>query len=254
MVNALKVKKWGAFMLACFLPTISFFMALITWGFLYAMLFFLVTAVLAAFLGTRLIKNPLLEVAEGSGLGILTIDSTGLIKLFLAKVQPPYITSNIYGKRFSAAFDRNTVNYLQPAGKVPVKTEGDKITIELPKEDYNNKVFSFSGAFPVLVYNSVLGEFYSKEMLSNLETQTFVQHLVLYLNRKVDELSNSVRDFTRYIVDQTKPKTSFFQSKWFWIVIIVVMALLMLAFAPMIMKTLGEANLPMLPSQPVNPM
>lgn len=254
MVNPFKVKKYAAFILAGFLPAILMFVALLQWGITYGYLLFFAGVVLAVVLGTKLLDNPFMGMLEGSGLVIFTFDSTGVIKPFLARVNPPYLKSNVHGRNFSTVFDRNTVSYLATPQEAEVTQEKETIKIELPKDQYNNALFSFSGTFPVLVYNSILGEFYTKEMLSKLETETFVQHLVLYLNRKVDELSNSVRDFARYVVEQTKPKMNIFQSKVFWIVIIVAIALLLLLFAPQIMKTLGQVNIPSLPSEPITPV
>lgn len=253
MVNVFKVKRWGSFLLAAFLPTIMFFVALLTFGFFYAMVFFLAGAIISVVLGGLLIRHPLLSMAEGAGLGIFTFDSTGLIRPFIAKVQAPYINSRLGNKNFSSVFDRNTVNYLAPIKEARMEETDTEIVLRLPKAEYSEKLFNFAGAFPVLLWNSVLGEFYTKDMLAKLETETFVQHLVLYLNRKTDELSNSVRDFARYIVEQTRPKTNFFQSKLFWIVVIIVLVLVLLAFAPQIMKTFGTIELPAAPVVPVSP-
>jgi hypothetical protein len=253
MVNMFKLKKYGSFLTASFLPAIMLLIGMMQFGLFYGFVFFAVGGILGVVLGSFILKHPLLELLEGSGLLILTFDSTGLIKPHIAKVDAPYITSNIKGKPFSTVFDRNAVNYLALPQKAKVETNDENITISLPKEDYHKSHFSFSGTFPCMVYNTVLGEFYTKETLSKFETETFVQHLVLYLNRKVDELSNNIRDFTRYIVEQTKPKTNFLQSKLFWVVVIIVILLLAVAMAPQIMKTLSSVQIPSLPSVPVTP-
>lgn len=254
MVNPFKVKKFGAFLLAGFLPTIMFFLALTMYGLLYAYAFFIAGVVLATVVGVKLLSHPLIGVLEGSGLLVLSIDSTGLIKSYLAGVKPPYIGMRTPTKNFSSVFDRNTVSYLVNPEPMQVEKDGSEdIILKLPKTNYAKSAFSFGGTIPVLIYNSVLEEFYTKEMLASLETDTFVQHLVLHLNRKVDELTNSIRDFTRYIVEQTKPKASIFESKIFWIVLVIVIIIIFMISAPQIMQTLSTVQLPSLPTQPVNP-
>jgi len=159
-MNTFKMRKWGAFAFAAFIPTTMFFLALITWGLFYAYLFFAAGAVLSVVIGGKLINHPMMQMIEGSGLMILTIDSTGLIKPYLAKVNPPFLHANILGRIKTTVFDRNTINYLAQPQTAEVKQDDDgkNITINLPKEGYSNKLFSFSGAFPVLIYNTILGE------------------------------------------------------------------------------------------------
>jgi len=272
MVNVFKVKKYGAFLFAAFIPTVLFFVALISWGFLYSLLFFFSGAILSMVLAPRLIRHPMLEMLEGKGLLVLKLDSTGVIRPFIAKVAEPFLELNYgHGRKKFSVFDRNTVNYLTAPTTAYVDEENvqkeivdrktheitgyeteKKIILSLPKSDYVKSLFSW-GAFPVLIWNEILGEFYTKEMLATAETETFVQHLVLYLNRKVDELSNNIRDFARYIVEQSRPKASFLQSKLFWIIIIAVILIMVLLFAPQIISTISRATVPSLPNTPITP-
>jgi hypothetical protein len=69
----------------------------------------------------------------------------------------------------------------------------------------------------------------------------------------VDELRNHIRDFARYIVEQSKPKASFLQSKIFWIVIIAVVLIMVMLFAPTIFSTISQ-GIPSLPDVPITPM
>lgn len=270
MVNVFKIRKYGSYLLAAFVPTIMFFFALMSFGFLYAMLFFAVGVVIAIIFGPRLIRHPMITLIEGSGLLVFKLDSTGVMRPFIAKVAEPYIEMTTRrGKKWSV-FDRNAVHYLTnpSVGYVDEKNDSQeivskktkqvigyenkkKIVLTLPKSDYVKSVFSW-GSYPVLIYNEIMGEFYTKEMLAGMETETFVQHLVLYLNRKVDELTNHIRDFARYIVEQSKPKTSFLQSKIFWIVIIALILILVLLFAPQIISTVSK-GIPSLPNTPITP-
>ena len=267
-IKAFKIKKYGAFLIAAFIPTILFFFGLMSYGLSWAFIFFFAGAVLSMVIGSILISHPLLSMLEGSGILCITIDSTGVMRPFLAQVRAPYIRAKLPGgKTIFTVFDRNTIHYLtnplkaiariksgeETSEKTGEKTGEETLVLELPRKDYVKSLFAW-GAFPVLIFNSVLGEFYTKEMFCKLETETFVQHLVLYLNRKIDELSNNMRDFARYVVEQTKPKINFFQSKFFWIIIIVVILVLALLFAPQLMKTFGSVQLPSLPSQPINPI
>jgi hypothetical protein len=255
MPNTFKVRKYAALLLASLLPVIFFYTSLITTHNLtYAYAFLGGGVLISCVVGVKLLDYPLRGLAEGSGLGIFTFDSTGLVRTYLAKISPPYLRAKIGGSYVNTAFDRNTVNYLIPPQAAEIEQNENEIIIRLPKKDYTKTMFSFTGTYPLLFWNTTLGEFYTKDMLSKLELQTFVQHLTLYLNRKVDELSNNIRDFARHIVEQTRPKTDIFHSKLMWVIVIVVIVIVAILFLPQLVKSIGSVQLPSLPSAPITPI
>ena len=63
-----------------------------------------------------------------------------------------------------------------------------------------------------------------------MEKDTFAEHGVLYLNRKMEELTSVVRDFGRHVVETLKPKQSLFKNKWVIVIIIIFAVILLIIF------------------------
>lgn len=240
-INLYKIKKWGAGFIMAFMPTMTFLIFIITTDFIQSIIAFLIVTPVAILLGNRLMSHPVLQYLEGKGLLVLTFDSTGTIESYLVNVNNPYISGMYRGKKAETIFDRDSVFYMG----APQKVEGtmvedpnyEIINLKVPKNKRNEYMFGFQH-FPVLIYNKNLETFLTKEALADLEKDTFVKHMVLYLNRKVEDLTASLRDFARYIVEQTRPRTSWLSSGALkWILLIGVIILLVVILAPFIIET-----------------
>lgn len=240
-MNLLKVRKWGAFALCGFLPMAfaltSLFLTADVWTSIAAGVLGMVIMIFA---GTFIYRHPMMGVIEGDGILGITMDSTGVMTPFLLKVATPYLTSKLDGEAVRTTFDRQTVNYLMNPKKGTIAYGDDgKLHLTLDQAEYKNDIMNLGG-IPTLFYNKHMGAFMSKEMLSKHETETFVQHLVLHLNRRTDELSSNVRDFARYIVEQTRPKSAFWAQPWFiGVVIIVIIIAVAVTMGPQILTQLG---------------
>jgi hypothetical protein len=243
-VNLYKVKKWGAGAMIAFVPTITFFIMILSADFVQAIIGFGIVTPIVILLSHKLTAHPIIDYLEGKGLLVLTLDSTGVIDAFIVGVKNPYIAGNYKGKNIETIFDRESLAYMTPPKKImgilkkpddKKKAEDfDELTMLVPKER-NSVQFGFN-QFPVLIYNKNLETFITKDALANFEKDTFVNHMVLYLNRKVEDLTSQLRDFARYIIEQTRPKKSLFGSALFkWLLIIIVIAVLAALLAPYIM-------------------
>lgn len=84
--------------------------------------------------------------------------------------------------------------------------------------------------FPLLIYNSQIKSLITKEWLSEKEKDTLSEHSVLYQNIKLKDLTSVTRDFSRYIVELTKPVQGILKGKWGWIILIGALVLLALLF------------------------
>jgi len=255
-LNLFKIKKWGSLFLVGFLPTLMFFMfILFGYGLIFAIVAWLITTTLSIFLFNKIVRHPILQMLEGEGLLVLTLDSTGIIKPFIAKVREPFLSID---ENKTTIFDRDTIFYMKnPAKAILSKLSKDEAKEKLKnsfndkydyyilrynKEDATKITFGFEH-FPVLIYNKNLDVFLTKDALANLETESIIKHLVLYLKKKTEELTSIMRDFARYVVEMTKPKKpfGFLSSWWFWLVLIIVFILLALAFMPNITETFAPA-------------
>jgi len=246
-------KKWVMAFLTGVIPTVCFIVALLS-GFDLIMGMFLVffIALIMVFISSLMLKHPLTELIEGKGMLTLTLDSTGFIESFLVDAQEqPFVKGIFRGKKVETMFDRDITQYLIPPQKTRIveatminaegKAIGKRQVLLMPTpEEKSDYLFSF-GSFPTFIYNKVLGTFLQKSLLSNFEQDTFVKHAVLYLLKKTEELSTSVRDFARYVVEQTRPKRGFFEGKK-WIIYLLIAAavvIFIVMFAPAIIDAMS---------------
>lgn len=242
-MNMYKIKKWGAGALMAFLPTITFLVMILLSDLIQALISFFIVTPFSIFIGFRLMSHPLHEFLEGKGILVLTVDSTGVIEPFVVQVDNPYLVGKFRGKHVSTIFNRDSISYMsypkKTTGILTAGTDGsEELKINIPK-DRNSIAYGFNH-FPVLIFNKNLGEFISKDAFAKFESDTFVNHLVLYLNRKVEDLTSQLRDFARYIVEQTRPRQSIWSAGWIkWVIIIGVLLFLGLALAPTLLGSMG---------------
>lgn len=244
MINGFKIKKYCALMLNSFISAILMYIGFIYYGILGGLGFLFIGLILGLVLGNLFLKNPFTEMIEGKGILTFNIDSTGIIRPFLVAVNSPYIKGIFNKKPINDVFDRESVMQLA----IPVKnltpampTKDGGIKIELTEKEYNNGRFSLFH-YPVLIYNSQIGNIVTKDFLSNQEKSTFAEHGVLYLNRKMEELTSAMLNFGRYVIESLKPKESIFANKWFWIIVVGAVLILGAMFAPSIINAVKGIN------------
>lgn len=240
MINQFVIRRWASILLTGLLTVISFFIGLNFFGFLYGLACMALGLFISFFIATALIRNPFTGMLEGRGLLALNIDSTGVIKPFNVAVSSPYIVGSLGRKRVTDVFDRDTVFQLT----APKKTEKNLeytdtgIKIELTEKEYNKARFALYH-YPVLIWNEQVNSILTKEFFSDKEKDAFSEHGVLYLNRKMEELTSAVRDFGRHVVELTKPASNIFKSKWTWIIIGVLVVILVVLFAPSVFNAVA---------------
>jgi len=238
--NLFKIRKYAALILNSFISVILFVIGNMYYGFVGGVGFMFGGLLVGIVLGLLLLKNPFSDMLEGKGIMVLNIDSTGIIRPFIVAVASPYIRGWFNKRPIEDVFDRATVSHLTTPEKNSnnaIVNKNGGITIELDEKTYNDGRFALFH-FPVLIWNDQIKSIITKDFLSEKEKDAFSEHGVLYLNRKVEELTATMRDFGRYVVETLKPTTSIFQSKWFWIIIVIVGVILLGLFAPIIYKTM----------------
>ena len=241
---------------------------MVFYNFWIALAAFGVGILVCLIIGVIMLKNPFSLILEGKGLLALDFSSSGVIRPFIVSVQQPFIKGNFNGEPLEDVFNREAVYQLavpEKQGKAYIIQGKDKegketkgVAVVLDEDAYNKARFAFFH-YPVLIYNSQLKCFLTKDMLMEREKEIFSEHLLLYLNRKIEELTSLIRDFARYIVELTKPKTNWLAGKWGIIIMIVLGIILLAMFAPTIIDSLkgsgiGAAVGSTLPNQPVTPM
>jgi len=260
--NVMVVKKYSAFLLAAFIPIVCWNMGMLYYNLIGAVGFFAIGLILAMFICPMLISHPFRDVVEGKGILIFNIDSTGIIKPFIAQVASPFIKAKLGGKQIVDSFDRSTVfNLAHPSHlkhKINIFKKGQKVCYnkgteeesicEMPTDcmniaiDYETLNSSRFGLyhFPVLIYNEQIGSFITKEFLAGQELDAFAKHGVLYLNRKIEELTSAVRDFGRHVVESLKPGVNIFQNRWVQIALIIAVLVIIALFAKPFIGAIGN--------------
>jgi len=246
VVNLFKVKKWAAFLLVAFGSVIGFYLGLIYFGLLWAIATMLVTSLVFILLGSLMISTPFRDMLEGKGILTLNWDSTGVLRLGIVGLHSPYIRGKMGKEKIEDVWDRATVAQIEAPkksiGKAYKIMRGEKaggLRIDMNEQEYNDSRFALFH-WPVLIWNDQIKSLITKEWLSNNEKETFAEHGILYLNRKMEELTGWMRDFARHVVESTKPKGSIFENKWFWILGLILIGLLIMLFVPGLMNSFGK--------------
>lgn len=242
MINFFIIRKWGGILIATFLPTITFFIGLQFFGFWAALAAFFFGVIVGGMLCNVMIKNVFSAMLEGKGLLMINLDSTGIMKPFICNVDQPYIKAIFNKKKVNDVFDRDAVFNLNPplkAGKMYKDSESNRLLLMLDDDLFNKARFGML-QYPVLIYNDQIKSLLTKDYLSNQEKQSFAEHSVLYMNRKLEEVTSILREFGRYVVELTKPKTSIFANPWVRAAIVVVLIILAIMFAKPIMASIQK--------------
>lgn len=240
MINAFVMRKYAALITSSMTSTILFFVGVMYWGLLWGIVFLIVGLILGVVIGNILLNNPFTSMLEGKGLLVINMDSTGILKPFIVGLESPYIKGRFNGKWIEDVFNRNTINQLaEPkiAKKAVIQNETG-LTINLTEEEYNKARFSMFH-YPVIIWNDQVKSILTKDFLAKNEKDTFAEHNILYLNNKVRELTNSVRDFGRHVVENMKPSKGIFSNPVIVGIIIFFVGLLIIMFAPALFKTIG---------------
>lgn len=246
LLNPFVLKKYGALLFVGLFTVICFYIGLQFYGLWIGLALLFVGLIVSMLVSNKLLTNPFTEMLEGKGILTLNIDSTGVIQPFIVGVHPPYIKGSLNRQPINDVFDRDAVfNLSIPIkNKTPAKqiTEGENkggINITLNEKDYNDGRFALF-QYPVLIFNNQIKSIVTKGFLASEEKHSFAEHGVLYLNRKMEELTSAVRDFGRHVVELTKPKEGFWQqNKAIIIIVMILVGLLIILFAPKVMEQLG---------------
>lgn len=234
MINAFKLRKLAALLICGFACTIAYVMGNMYYGLWGGVGFFFAGLLVTVLLGNLLLSNPFTKMIEGKGILAINIDSTGVLRPFIVSVRPPYIEGKLFGKTIKDIFNRQTVMGIaapQENKQPSIFDNEGGITIKLDEEKLNAGRFAL-WHYPVLLYNQQIGSVITKDFLSEQEKDTFAEHNVIYLNKKVEELTSVVRDFARHVVETLKPQSSFMQSAWLKWIIIGLIVILGILFAP----------------------
>jgi len=239
MLNPFVLKKYAAVLFPAFLSTILFIVGNVYYGFWGGFGFFAIGVILSILLDFFIfLKNPFSDMLEGKGLLAFDISSTGIIKPFLLNLDKPYMKGKVDGKEVEDIFNRQAVHTLTPPKK-PKKAiiKENELIIEQDEEQLNSNRFGFFH-IPVLLYNSQIKSFITKDFFAERERDNFAEHGILYLNAKTRELSSDIKNFGRHVIELTRPAQSMLKNPWVMVIGIILLVILGLALAPEVIEML----------------
>jgi len=213
-MNIFTIKKYLALILLGFMPTVAFMIGEIFYGSVWiSMAVFFGTFLVFLPLSVLLLKNPFNGLVEGQGLLVVNLDSTGNMTPVLCSLQQPYVKGKMLNQEFEDVYDQNTVfRWCYPEKGAYVEMDGI-IYVKMDTKQFNKHRFGMFN-FPTLVYNAQIKSCIDKDFLSEIEKSAMAEHTTLYLNRKMEELTSVLRDFSRGVIDLLKPKGAMGSAIW----------------------------------------
>lgn len=249
MINGFKIKEMSAFIVPQFITVVGFMIMLYMYGMFIASMAAVLFIVLSTFIGKLMIKNPFMEMMKGNGILTIPIDSRGWMKPFLCKFHKGMIVGEFDGKPVKAPFDRKIVfNIEEPRDMKMLKDKEGNIFMRITPDEFSENRFSMMN-FPVLLYNSQMGGFITKDWLSERETDTFSRHHIIHANKIAERLTEQITNFGRYIADNAMSKMkSVMQSPIvkivFWGFIIFAVGFMLVKFGPQLLGSFEGAVKP----------
>lgn len=209
MINPFKIKKWSALIIAGVIPSLFFMLIVNINGFLWAIGAMMLGILISLIIGTILLNNPFSDMLEGKGLLAINLSSTGILQFFILPFSKNFLKGVLNGEEIEAYFDRKGANVMN-APKVlknthVQKTDKNGLVFHIDENDLSDSRFAFN-QYPVLIYNSMSGTFFSKEQLAEFEKKIISFDRLVFLTKKIEELTIGVKSFGRYIIDNLKPK------------------------------------------------
>jgi hypothetical protein len=211
--------------------------------------------------GNRMLRHPMLAMIEGKGLLAWILDSTGLITIFNVIVDAPRMLGNKPGMKnvdLDETYDVDimhriifpkdaplTKGYLISQDKNGKTAFEEKMILVLPDDEKRHDTLFKFESVPVFIYNKVMGQFLSRNLLANNEKDMQLKHGSLNILYKLASIGDQFRDFGRYAGELTKPKPAglFAKMPWLkWVLIaavILVVIMVVIMFVPGFTKGLG---------------
>lgn len=185
-----------------------------------------------------------LQALESGGVRVV-LDKKGMMKLkeikadgFLELNKDEFRVLEEDKKKIRIALNPDKLEELK------ARTKENITILDIDEDEYNKGRFALFH-YPCLLYNDQTQSIITKDFLAEQEKEAFAEHGILYLNRKMQELTSVVRDFGRAVVELLKPSSGLMTKWWVWIIIAVVVAIIIAMFAPAVInavKNMGGAG------------
>ncbi len=208
--------------------------------------------------GNRMLRHPMLNMLEGKGLLTFILDSTGLINLFNVVVDAPKMIGKKPGAKntdLNETYDVDIMHRIvfpkdapltmgyeisqDAKGKAVLK---EKMVLVLPDDEKRHDTLFKFESIPVFIYNKVMGQFVSRNLLANNEKDIQLKHNSLNILYKLADIGDQFRDFGRYAGELTKPKPAGLFAKMPWLKYVLIAAVILVVIMVVIMFVPGFTN------------
>ena len=171
---------------------------------------FLIT-ILLVFVGHKVTsQNPFIKAIQEKRVLIFDINSTGIARIFTASVQESPNNTGIDISMDTGevrAYDRNITHLLQAPQRALMKfiynkekPEESMVEIKLSNEEFKKAAW-YNDYLTILFYNSQVGTFVTKPLISEQEKSMLVEYLTLNEARELRNLNNTFLSLMRHTFD-----------------------------------------------------
>jgi hypothetical protein len=191
--------------------------------------------------GLLMLSNPFQKLQEGKGIATLTMDSTGILRVILSRLNMPFVAGKFNKTEYEFMHDRANMYHMQnpiDAKNPAFIDDKQNLHIVLTKEEYNSSRFQIN-SYPTIIYNGMTNSILTKQMLADLEVAMWTEHQLLLVNQKTDKLNEWLVHMARHVVDQLVKKKGITTKMLIWIFIILGVVILAILYGPQIMQMFG---------------
>lgn len=227
-----KMQKILLFAATGFVPVFSFILlSLFNTNIIVGVIISLLMAVFLVFVGHKLTSmNPFIKAIQEKRVLIFDINSTGIARVFTAVVQESTNNTGIdilMDTGEVRAYDRSITHLLQAPQRALMKFVFNKespkesmVHIELSNEEFKKAAW-YNDYLTMLFYNSQIGTFVTKPLISEQEKSMLVEYLTLNEARELRSLNNTFLQLMRHTFDLISQRfMGFFNSPLIQIIII----------------------------------
>lgn len=224
-------KQLIGYMLIAFIPAVACIAGLFMFDFWTMVAMLLGSTIICVwFVHLFLLQTPFNTLDYGNHYPVLDICGKGVIGVYKAVLNKNNAVFRTAEGKKSLLFNRNCLFTLLLPKKVAAKEDEAGLTINIPKDKYADTKFSFGGRATIL-YNSTLDTFLTKDALGKQENEFFVEHQLLSIAHKIDELGTQILPFTSYMIELLKKKESWLSQHGNVIKYVMIVIAIMIAIA-----------------------
>lgn len=207
-----KMQKILMFGMSGFIPLFTLLiLVFINFDLLISFILVVLITIFLIFVGHKMTsQNPFIKAIQEKRVLVFDINSTGIARIYTAEVKESTNNTGIDIKIDNGevrAYDRSITHLLQAPQRalmrfIPNKEKPEEamIEIKLSNEEFKKAAW-YSDYLTILFYNSQVGTFVTKPLVSEQEKSMLVEYLTLNEARELRNLNNTFLNLMRHTFD-----------------------------------------------------